>query len=328
MSEKVSVIVPVFNVEKYLNECIQSLINQTYSDIEIILVDDGSSDMSPEICDSYASDKVKVYHKNNGGLSSARNFGIEKSTGRFLCFVDSDDCVDSNFIELMYQALRKAGDDCLIAMCCFTRKRDDLGKGSKTRNLMNNRKVLNNILYQKDDLLFSVAACNKMYYREVFEDIGYPLNKLNEDMFVICDIISKTPKVVVVDYNGYYYRVNQSSITQSSFKHKNMDVIEACDIILNFVSNNEHYKSLKNAAVNLKFRRSFQMLYKLWLSDSKEYRDEQVLYNYLKKMAPVIMHDKNAKKSTKMVAYATLLGKRILKCLVKIKFRLLSGTNM
>lgn len=320
MSELISVIVPVYNVETYLKECVESLLNQTYQNIEILLVDDGSTDHSGEICDSFDSPLIKKFHKPNGGLSSARNYGIERAAGSYLSFIDSDDYIEPRFLEIMLRTLQNEDNDCSIAMCRFTREEGDFSTDIPTPVIVQASEVLNHILYQNDDLLYSIAACNKLYRRSVFDHLRYPEGKLNEDMFVICEAMSETKAVAVLDFKGYYYRVNQTSITRKSFTHKNMDVLDACDHILDYVSHHESWDSMQLAAMNLKFRRSFQMLYKLWQSDTESPEDEAVLYGNLKQLAPDIRSDHNAKKSTRAAAYAMLFGKKMLRVLIDLKY--------
>lgn len=320
MSEKISVIVPVYNVEDYLEECVNSLLRQTYQNIEILLINDGSTDRSGEICDSYQSSKIIVYHKPNGGLSSARNYGIERASGSYICFIDSDDYIEPRYLENLLHAILKADNNCALAMCRFTRTVGDFDNDVPEPVIMRSGEVLERILYQNDDLLFSIAACNKLYHSSVFEKLRFPEGKLNEDMFVICETMNLTSIVAVLDFKGYYYRVNQTSITQKRFSHKNMDVLEACDHIMEYVNDHRDLNSMKIAAVNLKFRRSFQMLYKLWQSHTDAPEDEKILYDNLRQMASDIRSDRNAKKSTKLAAYATLLGKNLLRILVHLKY--------
>jgi len=117
MKEQISIVVPVYNVEQYLEKCVNSIINQTYKNLEIILIDDGATDSSGKLCDELAKidNRIKVYHKENGGLSDARNYGVERATGDYIGFVDSDDCIDSEMYEKLYEAIRKENVD--VAEC-------------------------------------------------------------------------------------------------------------------------------------------------------------------------------------------------------------------
>lgn len=317
--ELISIIIPVYNVEKYLAECVESVLHQSYENLEILLIDDGSDDHSGEICEKYKYvDKVTVYHKKNGGLSSARNYGIERAKGEYFSFIDSDDKIDKYFIERLYAELKKNSDTCKISMCKFTRKENDFSAYDNKPRIISSQEVLFNILYQKNDHLFSVAAWNKLYHRSIFENIRYKEDRLNEDMFVICETLSQTENVSVLDYKGYYYRINSESITQKKFAPKNMDVIEACDHILSQVEKIYNSPEMKTAAVNLKFRRSYQMLYKIWLSGESYDTYENNLFSFIKKNKSIILMDKNSLKSSKFVAVMSIFGKPILKIITKI----------
>lgn len=323
--ELISVIIPVYNVESYLEECVKSVLNQSYQNLEIILVDDGATDKSGEICENFKyDDRIVVLHKENGGLSSARNYGMKFAKGEYFSFIDSDDYIDKYFLENLYMALKNQEDDCKISMCRFTRIQNGFTNSEKKIKLITSEEVLENILYQKDDNLYSVAACNKLYHKSVFETTVYPEGLINEDMFVICEVLSKTKYVSVINYDGYYYRINNDSITQKKFSPKNMDVVKACDHITKYVEKHYDSESLKKAAVNLKFRRCFQMLYKIWLSDEKLYTEEEKkLYSYIKSSRKIILNDKESKKSSKITALMTLSGripfKTCTKCIYRIK---------
>lgn len=323
----ISVIIPVYNVDSYIEKCINSVLNQSYKNLEIILVDDGSTDKSGEICEKYKYDsRVNVFHKKNGGLSSARNYGIKHSKGHYISFLDSDDYIDKYFIENLYNALINQKENCKISMCRFTREENDFLVSEEKAKLVSSEETLKNILYQKDDSLYSVAAWNKLYHRSVFEKIEFPEGFINEDMFVICEVLSKTEYVAVIDYKGYYYRINNNSITQKRFSSKNIDVVKACDHIMNYVEKNYNSEDMKKAAVNLRFRRCFQMLYKIWLLDDNSYKkEEKILYSYIKSSAMNILNDKESRKSSKFTALMALTGKLPFKACTKLFYRIRKG---
>lgn len=324
--ELISVIVPVYNVEIYLEKCVESILGQSYQNIEVILVDDGSTDKSGEICEKFKYDKrVVVLHKKNGGLSSARNHGIKHAKGEYLSFIDSDDYIDKYFIENLYNALKSQKDDCKISMCRFTREENNFSNDKSAGNLVESKEVLRRILYQMDDSLYSVAAWNKLYKKSVFNSLTYPDGYINEDMFVICEVLSETKYVSVVDYTAHYYRVNTNSITQKKFSPKNMDVTRACDHILEYVKKKYSSDELEKAAINLKFRRCYQMLYKLWLSKEKYKEYEDTLYSFIKENKYLILKDKDSKGSSKMTALMAMTGKIPFKIFTKIIYGLKKG---
>ena len=212
-NEKVSVIVPVYNVEKYLKRCLDSIIDQTYSNIEIILIDDGSTDNSGTICDRYTKNdkRIIVIHKENGGLSSARNAGIEIATGKYLCFIDSDDYIENDMIEYLYCGIKKYDVD--IATCGFS---NIYSTGRKECITIPKE----DIIYSKKDALdihllsgyIDDITCNKMFKKKLYENIRYPEGYLYEDMITTYKLINKANKVALRPNSKYNYCKRNDSI--------------------------------------------------------------------------------------------------------------------
>ena len=176
--ELISVIVPVYNVEKYLDECVNSILDQTYSNIEILLIDDGSTDNSPNICDFYEKqdNRVRVIHQQNGGLSLARNIGIEKSQGDFIVFVDSDDYISTDMLEVMINEMKKNIESTSILMCNFV-KVDSYGNVIKKNNYNLEKEIIDKVsaidrLIVSKDINY-IVAWGKLYKKEVFDEIRY-----------------------------------------------------------------------------------------------------------------------------------------------------------
>ena len=204
----ISIIVPVYNVEKYISRCVESLIGQSYKNIEIILVDDGSTDESGMICEQYANkdNRIKVIHKKNGGLSDARNVAIPLSKGEYISFVDSDDWVSKFYIENLYNAITKNYSD--IAMSWFENVFEDRNIASKPVNIlekyqcMNVEMCLKKMLYQDN---IETSAWGKLYKRQIIEKLRYPVGKLYEDIPVTYSAITLSSKIVVIKNIDYYY---------------------------------------------------------------------------------------------------------------------------
>lgn len=216
----ISVIVPCYNVEKYLPRCINSIINQTYNNIEILLVDDGSPDQCGEICEKYAKKdkRIKVIHKNNGGLSDARNVAIDVSTGDYILFIDSDDYVSTNHIEHLYNIIITSQADMAIEWGQTFYEGaipiiDTLD--GKKEVILNPNEALANMFYQKD---FDTNAWAKLYKRILFEGIRYPKGWLYEDLPTTYRLIQRCKKVVFSDYKSYYYLLRSNSIEGAPFK--------------------------------------------------------------------------------------------------------------
>lgn len=241
-----SVIVPVYNVEIYLNQCIDSLINQTFKNFEIILVDDGSTDNSGSICDEFAEkyDNVFAFHKQNGGLSSARNYGIEKARGEYLAFIDSDDFVESNMFEhLVGNALKYNAD---ISMCNFFAFFND---SKRIRREIPEKETT---VYRGNDVLLRLyhefSACNKIYKRNLFDDIKYPEGKLYEDARTTYRLAAKCDCAVLSPLCLYNYRQRSSSIMGTFSTINFLDRIKVWDEIFEFIEPcfpNEELKKIK-----------------------------------------------------------------------------------
>ena len=220
---KISIIVPVYNTEKYLSKCLNSLIKQTYKDIEIIVVNDGSKDKSLEIAKKIAKqdNRIKVFNKENGGLSSARNFGIEKASGEYIGFVDSDDYIKENMFEILYNMIKEA--NAKIAICGWYLVEDNQ---IRTCNFKCKKLVLND--EQAIDMLlnhvsFDNFTWNKLFHRTLFKNVVFPIGEMLEDLSTIYKLIHEA-KVIVVDSNPlYYYVLHSNSITSNLYKQVNPD---------------------------------------------------------------------------------------------------------
>lgn len=215
MKKKVSIIVPIYNVEKYLKRCIDSILKQTYKELEIILVDDGSTDSSGLICEEYKENenRIKVIHKNNGGLSSARNAGLDIATGAYLTFIDSDDWIAENHIEQIMNALEaKSADIAVCGIVVIDGKTSNVYKSVDNICEFTSYDAIDNILMGGS---IDVSACNKVYKNEVFNNVRYPEGENNEDAAVIIDILSKVKKIVQIPDNSYYYYQRKGSISKT-----------------------------------------------------------------------------------------------------------------
>ena len=223
MKELISVIVPVYKVEKYLNRCVDSILNQTYTNLEVILVDDGSPDSCPAICDEYAKKdkRVKVIHKANGGLSDARNKGLDIAEGKYIAFVDSDDWVEDNYVQNMYNAITDNNADMVI---CNYQKVDE-------NNVVFEISTLDKAVYNdsnKFDLLFglnslpTIVAWNKLYAKHVFDSIRYPYGKINEDEFVVYDVINLCHTIATIPDILHNYFIRQGSIMNTAKPNEKM----------------------------------------------------------------------------------------------------------
>ena len=226
METAISVIVPVYRVEKSLPACIDSILNQTFTDFELILVDDGSPDRCPEICDEVArrDARVRVIHQANAGLSAARNAGIEAAHGAWLSFVDSDDYIAPHFCEKLYQTAQRTNADCVM---CSVQNVDESGKliDSALMRVADEVKTGQEVLQKigRDDVTPYLTAWNKLYRRKLFNTLRYPAGRQNEDVFVFAELFCQVQRAVCVAEPLYFYRKRIGSIMNSVVTLRNLD---------------------------------------------------------------------------------------------------------
>lgn len=227
----ISIIVPIYNVEKFIDKCMDTILGQTYKNIEIVLVDDGSPDNCPKIIDEYAKkyDNVFAYHKKNGGLSSARNFGLKKSHGKYICFIDSDDYISTKYIEVLYNKIVEEKAD--IAICNYYR-------------VYKNKEVECVAGKFKTEYFITPAAWNKLYKRNLFDNIEYPIGKYYEDLGTTPKLIMNCKKISYVDDFLYYYFQNDNSIMKN-VNPKIYDIYEIIDEIIRYSKKQKKYDEYK-----------------------------------------------------------------------------------
>lgn len=256
----ISVVVPIFNVEKYLTECIESILNQTYKDFELILVNDGSTDNSLKICNEYLKkdERIRVINKENGGLSSARNSGIEVAKGEYIAFIDSDDLINENMFEKMMKiAIEKNAD---IVQCNYQEFYDESEINSNI-DISNEIEELNNIealhkFYENGKSACAVVAWNKIYKTKLFNDVRYPFGRVHEDVFTTHKLLYKANKIICIKDKFYYYRQRANSITTNKYNKKRLDILDAIEeranFLKNIVGNEELYNlEIRNYSYNI-----------------------------------------------------------------------------
>ncbi len=265
MEPLISVIVPVYKVEAYLRRCVDSLLSQTYQKTEIILVDDGSPDGCPAICDAYAGkdDRVRVIHQKNAGLSGARNAGIDAAGGEYLSFVDSDDYVAPDFIQTLYELLTET--DSAISQCRFAYvqgeplKRDDTA--DRSFKICRGACLMEQLYGPEEEAVYFVVAWNKLYKRELFKKIRYPEGRIHEDEATTYKLFHEGKKLAFTDRALYgYYTDNAGSIT-SVFSGKRLQWLTAQEERISFFIEHGYeallpraYKKLCDACITFYFR--------------------------------------------------------------------------
>ncbi len=298
----ISVIVPVYNVEKYLERCVKSIVAQTYKDLEILLIDDGSTDKSGKMCDDFqqTDSRIKAFHKQNGGLSDARNYGIEHSSGEFISFVDSDDYIDEKMLETLHRLIIENDADLAVcsAMDVFEGKEVTQVKEIKEFNL--NKVESYKYMLRGDGI---PSACNKLYKRQTVGDVRFPVGKLYEDGFFTPQILKRVEKTAVTSKPMYYYFRRADSITTKPFRKGDLDVIEAYDKCVKQV------KELCPEALpyaEFRYRNAyFNVLDKMLMRDDcKEIPEYKQVVKYLKKHTAQIVKDPGFGKMRRIAAVA------------------------
>lgn len=284
LDKRVSVIVPIYNTEAYLERCVDSLLAQTYTNIEIILVDDGSTDSSSEICDRYAAQdvRVKVVNKPNGGLSSARNAGLDVASGDYIGFVDSDDYVSADMYRILAQRL--ADGTCDIANAMYVRV-DEEGKTYSSKVPHDSDCTITAEDFVQELMLHTgdVSVCTKLFRRELFLDVRFAEGKLNEDLLFMIEVFSKVKSVAFVGQVGYYYFVRSGS-TSSGYGKAVIDMVG--NALHAKAAVDKHFPMLKKEAA--RFALYQHMAYLLLVPREDAHADNKVYKNalaYLRKSA-------------------------------------------
>lgn len=287
MNDKISIIVPIYKVEKYLDKCVESLVNQTYTNLEIILVDDGSPDKCPEMCDKWAEkdSRIKVIHKPNGGLSDARNAGMKEANGEYILFVDSDDWIELNMIEILYKEIVLSDSD---IVACGVRMVWEDGSPDRILTKTCGKKVFNSseeAMYSlMQEMCILQTAWNKLCKRKIIENILFPVGKINEDEFWSWKAIANSNKVVYIDTPLYNYLQRGGSIMRNS-NFNPLYVIEAKQERKEYIKN--HMPSLYEfCCIDLLYTCLFQA------QKAKALLDKGAYKTYYKKIKSVVKGNK------------------------------------
>ena len=264
---KVSIIVPVYNVEKYLIKCLESLVNQTYKNIEILLVDDGSTDSSGAICDNYALQysNIRVFHKPNGGLSSARNFAIPYITGQYVAFVDSDDYVEINYVECLLGPIigNRSWQVINIVICQLIEedvhgialnKENHNRPGSPSIEYMSASTALEAMCYRK----ITTNACGRIFTVDLVKKFPFPDGKLYEDLATMFYMIGFSHSIVFINVSLYHYVQRSGSIVHSPWRPSDRDIIDAAQGLLDYID--LYYPQIHKAGV-VRFFSSMNLFY-------------------------------------------------------------------
>lgn len=245
----ISVIIPVYKVEKYIWRCVDSVLMQSHKDLEVILVDDGSPDSCGEICDQISKEdqRVRVIHKKNGGLSSARNVALDVAQGQYITFVDGDDMIHPKMLEWMVEEMKKSDADIVsTGLYSFDDEASLDLSGEKMQFELLDQKDYIDHLYPTNFGKISVTACGKLYKKEIFEELRYPEGEIYEDLKVYLDVLLRSNKISVANQALYFWYNNSQSITRSNYlRHDRFGEFAVREQYINFF----HEKGLEEQAL-------------------------------------------------------------------------------
>lgn len=291
----ISIIVPVYKVEPYLDRCVQSIVDQTYSNLEIILIDDGSPDKCPQMCDAWAQkdSRIRVIHKENGGLSDARNAGIQEASGEYIAFVDSDDWLENAFIENLHTAIDQ--NDCEVAGCRFFVTKGEHANshyaGVRVARIVDRVTAMGDLI---DDRIRQVVW-NKLYKTNLIKQIPFEKGKCHEDEFWSYQVFGKLTRYVETEYVGYNYLQRPDSIMGEAYTLKRLDVVEAIVRRQRYLE--ENMKELSSIGrINIMFTCLWHGQAAFRFLDSRE---RQIAFQILKKVSAANCLSQEEKKTLK-----------------------------
>ncbi len=299
-AKKISIIIPIYNVEKYIDECVQSVLEQTYRNLEVILVDDASPDRCPKLCDQYAKEdqRITVVHQKNMGLSGARNTGLQYATGEYILFLDSDDYLDKDFCEKTLMAAEETQADIVVGEISSV---DENGKHLEGDNnlcferneVLDNPHAMQSLIEQTN---MKGYAWGKLYRREVAEGITYPVGKVYEDRFTVPKYFHRAKCVCLCHGAVTFYRMRDTSISHEVSMKKLNDLLEAEEWMITFCK--ENYPELVNAMESVYFGRYVHLW--LLLYDAGQKKEAKALAQRMKKVYKSYADHPGIRKAHKM----------------------------
>ncbi len=308
-NDLISVIVPVYNVEKYLTKCVDSIKKQTYSHLEILLIDDGSTDSSGELCDKLAEadTRIRVIHQKNGGLSCARNTGIAHAKGKYLSFVDSDDWVKIDMIEYLYSLIQKF--HCRMSVCqhAVVKNGHEYYQDTGNEYKLSSHDCIEGMLYHKE--IADTSAWAKLYDTSLFDTIKWPEGKLFEDIGTVYQLFEKSGTIACGECSKYYYFIRGDSITTSSFSPRKLDLLEMTDKMARDVL--AWYPDLEKGVLRRRMYARFSTLNQM-ISGAGEYvKEKNEIIEFIKQHAREVLLDSKTPKRDRIAILSLLLSVRL-----------------
>lgn len=314
----ISVVIPVYKVEKYLQKCVESVRNQTYTNLEIILVEDGSPDCCPSMCDEFsqADERIRVIHKLNGGLSDARNAGTLQAKGEYITYVDGDDYIDSFYVEYLYFLLQKYHAE--MSICCmrvFTEMKIEPSKGKSEDRAFTAEQALEQMLYQKT---FDTSAWGKLYMTSQMRKTLYPKGRTYEDLFTTYKIILQCRVVAYGERQLYFYLQRATSIMAEPFSLKTLDLKVATDELFGYIS--KKHPLLIPAATSRRFSSYCQLLKKIETAPTFATLKQEV-WETIKKDRSMVVRNSHCRRKNRLAALCSYMGKTFFLYIYGMKYR-------
>lgn len=315
--ELISVIIPVYNVEQWLPRCLDSILNQTYSNMEILLIDDGSADHSGRICDEYAGrdKRIRVWHTDNQGPSFARNLGIEKAEGNYLLFVDGDDILSRDHVSFLYNLLSTEHADLSVCNYVATKTDDFLESKERQRLIWTGKEALKYLLYQR---YFTTGPVCKLYHRGLFEQVRFPVGTLYEDTLTIAQVVGQAKKVVYSDAVKYGYFQRQGSTMRSAYRNETFQYVEVTSQLMEYVS--DKFPDLEAAAISRFVWANLFVLIKMSCGNATEYTEKKnIIMENIKKYRMQVLKDSQVRAKNKIVLLLSFFGPGVLRTVYQMQ---------
>lgn len=319
MKNTVSIIIPIYNIQEYIKPCLESVLRQTYNDIELILIDDGSSDDSSSICDSYANqdDRVRVVHQKNLGVSAARNKGLAVATGEYIMFVDGDDMVDTNMVTCMMDKI-SINSDCTLVSCAVTRHYNNFGVSGEKVLRFNKTEASIDMLYMNN---MDNGPCAKLIPSKIAKSIKFnPKITIAEDLDYIYKILQKIDNEVFINSNLYYYRIAPGSAMTKPFTKRRMDGFIATREIVSHALKTGNNRMI-NAAKFRHFAEAFFVLSSIG-GEQRKYREQyNIACDEFNKYRFSVIANKEAPKKFRLLAMLSIINIKLAIYLSKLRIR-------
>ena len=306
----ISVIVPAYNVEKFIGKCIDSILRQSFKDFEVLLIDDGAKDSTPEICDACAKkdSRIKVYHKENGGLSDARNYGIDRMQGKYVTFIDSDDYVDSGYFEYLYGLITQE-EDIQIAICGKKSVREDENASPDPETfheIITGERAVQKLLCGHGS---GHSAWGKLYSADLWKTVRYPKGKIYEDYATTYRVMALVDKAAWGNAAMYFYVQHIESIMHQKCSRRSLSLVDIADEETEFIV--KKWPALKQEALARKVTSELKCLQNILNAKNEEFDDyKQKIVEDVRRHKGELLASKKVALKTKIKIIALLLGER------------------